>query len=292
MASNLQDKTVTMETLINDLERTRKKQKVCKRYLNESIDKVIEYLETSSKNIDSIEFSDEADRSKVVNEVMQSLYSNVLKTKPMNTILNTHKEYYAYVSKLGKNVDKFFNKELNNNFCDVKFDSQLIDDTISEHLMREGKFEIAQTLQKESGCMIDEIHCEKFRELHQIINEIKKSNLIPAIEWAERNAAKLKHHDSDLLFNFHKMHYVSLVKNGQKDKAIAYARKNFPRFLSSNQSEVQRLLASLLYLNNLENSPYADLYNAKNWEKICELFMTDACKINGERKKRKPFSIQ
>eukprot|EP01016_Furgasonia_blochmanni_P038344 TRINITY_DN461_c0_g2_i4.p3 TRINITY_DN461_c0_g2~~TRINITY_DN461_c0_g2_i4.p3 ORF type:complete len:148 (-),score=29.21 TRINITY_DN461_c0_g2_i4:1062-1505(-) len=134
MASNLQDKTVTMETLINDLERTRKKQKVCKRYLNESIDKVIEYLETSSKNIDSIEFSDEADRSKVVNEVMQSLYSNVLKTKPMNTILNTHKEYYAYVSKLGKNVDKFFNKELNNNFCDVKFDSQLIDDTISGSL--------------------------------------------------------------------------------------------------------------------------------------------------------------
>lgn len=34
--------------------------------------------------------------------------------KPLNEITKAHKEYFAYISKLGKTIDKSFNKEAQN----------------------------------------------------------------------------------------------------------------------------------------------------------------------------------
>lgn len=34
--------------------------------------------------------------------------------KPLKAIFNNHKEYFAYISKLGKNIEKDFKKEQNN----------------------------------------------------------------------------------------------------------------------------------------------------------------------------------
>lgn len=44
----------------------------------------------------------------------------------MQNILSWHKEYYAYISKLGKNIDKNFNQEINEAFEPVEMNNDLL----------------------------------------------------------------------------------------------------------------------------------------------------------------------
>jgi len=37
-----------------------------------------------------------------------------------------HKDYYAYISKMGKNLDKHFNPDINEAFEPVELDNELI----------------------------------------------------------------------------------------------------------------------------------------------------------------------
>jgi hypothetical protein len=39
-----------------------------------------------------------------------------------------HKEYFAYISKSGKDIEKTFNKDINNIFNTTKLDNTLIND--------------------------------------------------------------------------------------------------------------------------------------------------------------------
>jgi hypothetical protein len=46
--------------------------------------------------------------------------------QPLDKILQTHKEYFAYISKFGKEIDKTFNKEINSIFTNTKLDDEYI----------------------------------------------------------------------------------------------------------------------------------------------------------------------
>ena len=46
--------------------------------------------------------------------------------KPLDNVTKSHKEYFAYLSKLGKDVDKAFNKDIDNIFKQTKLDHEQI----------------------------------------------------------------------------------------------------------------------------------------------------------------------
>lgn len=46
--------------------------------------------------------------------------------QPLDKILNTHKEYFAYVSKFGKDIEKTFNKEINTIFTKTHLEEEQI----------------------------------------------------------------------------------------------------------------------------------------------------------------------
>lgn len=48
--------------------------------------------------------------------------------KPLDQVTKSHKEYFAYLSKLGKDVDKAFNKDIDNVFRHTKMENEQIND--------------------------------------------------------------------------------------------------------------------------------------------------------------------
>ena len=46
--------------------------------------------------------------------------------KPLDHVTKSHKEYFAYLSKLGKDVDKAFNKDIDNIFRRTSLDNDSI----------------------------------------------------------------------------------------------------------------------------------------------------------------------
>lgn len=89
---------------------------------------------------------------------------------------------------------------------------------ISEHLIREGKFELEEIFNEEAGILATTEFRNAFQKLHQVIQNrffhlkickkilksIKNRDLGPAIEWVQ-NKEEFRFNDSKLLFGMHKL---------------------------------------------------------------------------------------
>ena len=74
-----------------------------------------------------------------------------------------------------------------------------------------------------------------------------------------------------------------MIQQGAKkqSEALKYSR-NFTSFGHKCAKEIQRLMASLLYIQTgLENSPYSSYLNPELWDDIEEEFIKNACKLLG-----------
>eukprot|EP00825_Cyclidium_porcatum_P020339 TRINITY_DN2307_c0_g1_i1.p1 TRINITY_DN2307_c0_g1~~TRINITY_DN2307_c0_g1_i1.p1 ORF type:complete len:255 (-),score=42.22 TRINITY_DN2307_c0_g1_i1:153-917(-) len=115
---------------------------------------------------------------------------------------------------------------------------------------------------------------------NQIKLEIRTKNLENAIQWTKDHLQELDELGSQLYFNLIKMNFVTILMNLGREVAIDFSKKNFQQFSHTHQLEIQRLMTSLLYIQSLQTSPYKDLYDDSNWEKLSEQFLSDFCKIN------------
>ena len=52
--------------------------------------------------------------------------------KPLDHVTKSHKEYFAYLSKLGKDIDKGFTKDINNIFQNTKLETEQINNVLSK----------------------------------------------------------------------------------------------------------------------------------------------------------------
>lgn len=102
---------------------------------------------------------------------------------------NDWKESYAIIAKLSKILDKRFKSEVlkdtttsNSDRCiDVQKDS--LHAAIVNHLYRQGRFDLANTLALESKCAINEDISKEFHNLHDIVSRMRyHQDLEPAQE--------------------------------------------------------------------------------------------------------------
>jgi len=131
-----------------------------------------------------------------------------MELKPLANIFNNHKDYYAYISKFGKNIEKNFNKKINSVFEPHEFDDKIIQQAIAENLIREGKFECEEMLCEEAGLALNESLKEQFLTLKKLMEAVDEHNLDVLIEWAEQNKAELESIGSSLLFFLHRTKYI------------------------------------------------------------------------------------
>ncbi|PSR94522.1 CTLH/CRA C-terminal to lish motif domain-domain-containing protein [Coniella lustricola] len=137
---------------------------------------------------------------------------------------------------------------------------------------------------------------EKFANMYSILSELKNHNLLPAIRWANQNSQDLELRGSDLEFELCKRQYIYLIQqqlqNGHRDgnglpAAMHYAQSNFPRFADRHAKEIAQLASALVFISNLEDSPYSSLFTAAvpqsdtGFEDIAASFTREFCSLLG-----------
>lgn len=268
----MEDSSSVLQPLRKDFEKVAKRQKVQGKKNTTYLDALLKDLEISKQAI----LSDPASAKKTLGE----LSKKVKETK--GNFASDQKECYSSISKFGKNLDKTFKLDLGKSNEQVFEDKKpILNHVIANHLYRQGQFSLGETFVKEAKVDMDESLKHQFLEMFQIFESIKQHNLLPALEWAERNREGLSKNGSSLEFRLHHLHFVTLLLNNQKEAALAYAKQTFGRFANTHIKEIQRLMGCFLFLSDLPNSVYADLISKHHWNDVISLFTRDCCSLMG-----------
>lgn len=217
-----------------------------------------------------------------------------------------------------KALDKLFrDKPLPSSDIDaLSKQSTLINRAVYLHLLREGLFDVAATMQDEAtrrasaqrdlqqfngldvstddplglDRSLQENMQEKFQTMHHILHELKQNhNLQPAMEWARANSKELESRGSNLGFELCRLQYASLLLEGAKDgavsvesqmRALLYAQSEFQFFRAHYTREIEELLGAIAYSSNLDKSPYYARLNTTNaWDDVALSFTREFCAL-------------
>lgn len=253
--------------------------------IDKDIDKVIEHVTNAINDLTKI---DDPQSFKVAtNSSIQSSKDQIKEL--IKSYSDKHKDLHANISKIGKVIDKNFVADYGNlpqtNIIDTNEKQNLLNIVICEHLLRNGHIDIADSLIKEAS-LTDQISDDKkipFIEMNYILSQLREKSLQPALEWCNKNSSRLKEINSSLEFNLHRLNFIKYIQEGPKKQieALRYSR-NFTPFANECAKEIQRLMASLLYINiGLENSPYQCYLGPELWDEIEEEFIKSSCKLMG-----------
>ncbi|CAI8047724.1 E3 ubiquitin-protein ligase RMND5A [Geodia barretti] len=92
---------------------------------------------------------------------------------------------HATISKLGKAIDKNFSADISAMNVDGAFSGQPcleLNRVICEHLFRQGKMEVGETLMKEAELELDQSYLGQFTELNLVLEALRSRNVEPALE--------------------------------------------------------------------------------------------------------------
>jgi len=217
-----------------------------------------------------------------------------------------------------KALDKLFrDKPLPSNEIDVlSQQTTLINRAVYLHLLREGLFDVAATMQDEANQRVNaqrdlqqsngldvstedplgldqglqENMQEKFQTMHHILHELKeKHNLQPAMAWSRTNSRELESRGSNLGFELCRLQYASLLLEDAQDgvlsmesqmRALQYAQSEFQFFRTHYLHEIQELLGAMAYSSNLDESPYhARLNTTDAWDDVASSFTREFCAL-------------
>lgn len=230
------------------------------------------------------------------------------------------KEIYGGHNKYSKVVDKLFkDKPLPSNEIDaLSPNPALVNRAIYLHLLREGLFDVATTLNDESAAIsnmleeraapentdesvmaplgVDEAESRRmqkqFTSMYHILSELRDNhNLQPAIAWARENTKALEIRGSNLEFELCRLQYIKLIlsedptnedpsdANGPQ-RALQFAREEFHAFSGRYLLELRQLAGAMAFCSNLEDSPYKGIFdNQTAWEEVAASFTREFCAL-------------
>jgi hypothetical protein len=149
-----------------------------------------------------------------------------------NKVLDSHKDFQATLQKYSKNIDKKFKIDLNSVWNPKAFEGKadLLHEALATHFVREGFFDLETTFEEESGIALPQDFKKQFTEMFTIQSALKLGNLDPAIQWTQRHGAQLAKNGSALEFQLHRLRYIQLLKSGDIDVCLKYAKEYLGSF--------------------------------------------------------------
>jgi hypothetical protein len=87
---------------------------------------------------------------------------------------------------------------------------------------------------------------------------------------------------SSLEFQLHQLQFAHVLRIKGRSEALKYAKVSFTAFAAQHMSEMQRLMACLLWANRLESSPYKDLLSPSHWDVVALQFSRECCNLLGQ----------
>ncbi|KAJ0040929.1 hypothetical protein Pint_27788 [Pistacia integerrima] len=257
-------------------DRVAKKQKLSCSKTQEVIEKLIEEI---GKALETIKTSSQLDDRYVLTELKKKLQE----LAPLSQLEGTQKELNIALSKYTKVLEKSFNPDISKAYRNVEFDSQTVNQIIANHFYRQGLFDIgdcfiSETEGSESAAAMKSI----FQDMYEILEAMRSWNLEPALKWAAANSDKLKENGSDLQLKLHSLQFVELLRSGSRDEALKYARAFLAPFASNRVTEIQKLMACLVWARKLDSCPYPQLLSPSNWVLVAEELTRQFCNLVGQ----------
>ena len=83
-------------------------------------------------------------------------------------------------------------------------------------------------------------------------------------------------------FQLHQLQFVHVLRMKGRSEALEYAKVSFTAFAAHHMSDIQRLMACLLWANRLESSPYKDLLSPSHWDVVALQFSRECCNLLGQ----------
>ena len=200
-----------MEAIIDSFDKVTKRQKV----LHQETDKCLSSLQQLLKS-----------KSTTKQQIITTL-------KEINQKITANgKDYHNVLGKCSKAIDKKFKSETAEVWDPqaLKNRNSLMIQIIIKHLVRQGRFDLAESLATEAGIMFEETSHDDFLEMFHIQEALRQGSVQPAIEWAQKNQEFLQKHGSSLEFRLHQLNYLALIKAKNIREALEYAKRNFIKF--------------------------------------------------------------
>lgn len=109
--------------------------------------------------------------------------------------------------------------------------NNLLNQIVIQHLIRNGKFELAEKFSDESLTPYPEEFKAQFEDMYQILEAMKERQLEPALEWclAHLGDATVEEGES-LVFKIHRLQYCYYLSQGKRLEALSYAKKRLAGF--------------------------------------------------------------
>lgn len=263
-----------LEAALAEVDRVAKRQKTCAAKTSGVLYKLIHILE---KTLDKL--SESCNHGVDVELELNALRDNLMALEPVATLSSNTKELHGAVARLGKIIDKEFSVDINGALPDISMDLAALDTAVSEHLYREGLFEIGDVFAQEAHLDEDEVQSFKsqYELLYNLMKDLEERKLDSALTWVQshRNGVRNRSHVGsslqDLEFSVHSLIFLQVLERGNsKKEALQYARQNFPAFVDTHLMEVQELMGLLCSTvkrgNKLEyKSYYARFFHDVYW---------------------------
>lgn len=181
------------------------------------------------------------DKQKTINQIIRVQCEKIVSHKPLTAIKNHHKEYFTYVSKLGKTIDKGFVESCN----EMSFDFDSIQSDFSS-LVQDYVKESTQVISKDKGSHNSLV---KYQELEHLLYE---KNIEAALEMYQANQQTIKLIDNEFKLNMYKLIFISKARSGKKGQAIIFMRAYMNSLNIQQAEEIGEMIHSLCFSNDAE----------------------------------------
>lgn len=289
-----------LSSLRDAFDRVAKKQKLSISKSQEVIDQVRHEVEQALIDIQSdhvatwalvdIQSDDVATSPIDQRSILAELRNKLSMIVPLNQLEGSQKELNLSLSKYQKVLEKTVNPDISKAYRNVDFDTHVLHQIILNHFYRECLFDVADSLIEEAGEPEAISLRLKFVELHEILEAMKSRNLEPALRWVSENLEQLKECGSLLKLKLHKLQFVEILQKTSQADALNYAKTYLAPLASVHMDEVQKLMGCLLWVGKLETSPYSELVDPSNWDRLTDEITEQFCSFLGQSL-RSPLSV-
>ncbi|KAE9597940.1 hypothetical protein Lal_00029547 [Lupinus albus] len=216
-------------------------------------------------------------------DVLNELMRNLLRIAPLSQMEGIQNELNVPLCEYKKILEKYFNPDISKAYRNFDIDTHTLNQIISKHFYREGLFDVGDHFvsvlgEPESAAIMK----SPFLEMYQMLEAMKDRNLEPALNWAATNSDKLAQSKSDIVLKLHSMQFLKILQNGSIVETIDYGRTYLSPFTSTHKDHIQMLMACLMWIGKLDQSPYKALLLPSNWERLAEELKRQFCNLLGE----------
>ena len=193
-----------------------------------------------------------------------------------------------------------------------------MDRFLVDHMARSGYHESAAAIANVSK-VSNLVDSSTFRDAQRIIDDLRKRKTASALEWCNRNRARLKKIGSRLEFCLRCQDLVEMAReaselqkfdakdmglggpgaessgglssataaaargasNAKKIEAVEYARRYLSPFAQCEGQRLQETMATLVFGPDTSIQKYRRLYSSTQWTDLQTQMVTDLCRING-----------